>query len=366
MIIEVPEEYGCNLVHEVSDPFIVAALLPSLIQGEDIECDTISDDLYYHSKTILYLLSKVFRRKPIKVLAKRVVHLDWNGKAVGTGFSGGVDSLCTYINHVSEDCPDSFHITHLTLFNVGAYGNDFEYSQIAFQKDKERASRFASSEGKPFITVNTNIGVLYNHKDISNYSLRSTLCLSVGILSLSKLFKTYFISSTGTIDGMKLNRFDQYYYEDSLVQLLSNHNTQIFISETDLNRVEKTRIIASSPLSKENLYVCAADIMNEKFGTNYRKEKPNCSECFKCERTLLTLDYLGVLDEYKDRFDIDKYRKNKNKHLKNIAIKRDYDHFAKEISDLIDEKGKTIPFGIRVQGYLIGLKKRIHYQLFRK
>ena len=42
LLIQVPEEYDRFLVHEVSDPFIIAVMLPSLMLGEDIECENIS------------------------------------------------------------------------------------------------------------------------------------------------------------------------------------------------------------------------------------------------------------------------------------------------------------------------------------
>ena len=137
---------------------------------------------------------------------------------------------------------------------------------------------------------------------------------------------------------MRLNRYDQYLYENSITQLLSDNNTSIFISEADMNRVEKTRQIAGNPLVQRSLYVCASDILNEKQGTNYKKDtKPNCSECLKCTRTEITLDYLGVLDKYRDRFDLEKYYKLKPK-LEYTAFRSD-DPLQREVFDLMTEKG---------------------------
>lgn len=364
VFIEVESKYADCLVYEASDPFVLSAMLPALMAGENIECDTISDDLYYHSPTILYLLSKVFNKPCIKIIPKQVVHVDFAPTAVGTGFSGGMDSFATFLNHTSDSCPDAFKITHLTLFNVGAYGNDYKLTLEKFNKDVQRAKTFAEKVGLPLITVNSNIGGLFTHKEIKHYSLRSTICLSVGILSLSKLFRTYYISSSGTIDDMKLNRYDQYFYENSLTQRLSTHNTNILVSETDINRVEKTKIVANSDLSRDFLYVCAADIYNEKFDSGFSKHTaPNCSQCIKCVRTMITLDALGYRDRFASRFDFSKYDKDYKHHLLDIATKKCYDHFSREIYELMQQKGISIPLTILCRGWIKGKIKQIKYKI---
>lgn len=353
IFIEVENKYEDYLVHEVADSFVIAAMLPSLILGEDIYCETISDDLYYHSPTILYLLSKTFNKPCIKIVPKKVIHLDFKPQAVGSGFSGGIDSFTTFINHTGDNCPEAYRLTHLTLFNVGAYGNDYGKTKQAFLRDLERAKIFASKVNMPLVAVNTNIGLLYSAKEIHHYSLRSTLCLSVAIKALSKLFRRYYISSTGTIDDMKLDKADQYFYECSLIQLLCSSCTDIFITETNLNRVEKTKIVVNSDLAKKYLYVCAADIFNEAFNMSFEKDTaPNCSQCSKCVRTMLTIDFLGYRDAFKNRFDWGKYDKDFKKNILYIATDRYHGHFSREIYELMCEKGIRIPFFIQLTGLI--------------
>lgn len=365
--VEVEKKYADYLVHEVSDPFVIAAMLPALMKGEDIQCETISDDLFYHSPTILFLLSKVFHRSPIKIQPKQICHVDFEPKAVASGFSGGIDSFCTYIKHTDENCPEAYRMTHLALFNSGAYGSDYEKTQEKFRIDVERANIFAREVNMPLVRVDTNIASIFTHKDIYHYSLRSTLCLSFCVLSLSKLFKTYYISGAGTIDEMKLTRYDQSYYSDALVQLLSTHNTQIFMGETNMTRVDKTICIADNPLVQKYLYVCAADIFNEKFGKDYKKDTAsNCSQCMKCTRTLITLELLGKLEQFRGRFDIEKYMKSKNAVIQDVMNKRSYDHFAKDIYELMSEKGWRIPLWRRVYGDFWGFWRRMRYKYYAK
>lgn len=349
----VQKEYADYLVDEVADSFLLTALLPAMFTGQRIVLEhPISSSLFYNIETIVYLLSKAFKLPSLplcNILIDRCLCTEFVPISVATGFSGGIDSLCTYINHTDEKCPDDFKITHLTLFNIGSYGNDYEQSHKDFFNDVKRASAFAQEVHKPLILVDSNIGELYTHEGLRYYSMRSTLCLSSAVLALQKLIRRYFISSSGTIDNMKLSRWDQYFYEDALVHLLSTDCTTIYISESDLNRVEKTKILANNPLAQKFLYVCAADIYNAKHGTSYKKDTaPNCSECIKCERTLLTLDFLGVLQKYAERFDLNKYNKSRQRLIDDVVIKGRGDHFKEEIYALMLEKGFKLSIRQRV------------------
>ncbi len=337
---ETTPEFSKYLVSEVCDAFLVAALLPALVNGEDIYVESVSDCLRYNFDPLMYLLGKVFHYNPVKLHAKEVLHINFNPQAVGTGFSGGVDSLSTYLEHTSEQCPENMRVNHLALFNVGSYGNDPQKTTQNFTSDFERATKFATEVNVPLIPLHSNISSIYVHKDIFHYSLRSTLCLSSAILSLQKLFRLYYISSTGTIDNVMLSNKEQYHYENLFIQRLCTTSTDIMISEVHYDRVEKTKKLLQSELTRKHLYVCNADLMNEKWGEKNEKEGfLNCSECFKCVRTLLTLDLLGKLDEYGNLFNLEKYRRSKDAHILKMYQQKGYDHFQQEIYTLFKERG---------------------------
>ena len=340
IFFSVPEEYGQYLVDEVDDAFIYALLLPALVEGEDIVCTNVSESVRYHFDTISYLLGKVFGYSPIKLKAENVLNPQFQPQAIATGFSGGVDSFATFIHHTSDDCSDLYRLTQLTLFNVGSYGNDYAKTSVTFSKDLCRAKSFANDVRLPLVDLDSNMSSIYTHKDIYAFSLRLIICLSAGILALGKLFKTYLIPSSGTIEKTIFSRWDQGFYENILAPLLSTATTQICIGETDLNRVEKTRTFITNPIAEKYLYVCAADIYNDKQGTNYVKaDFPNCGECPKCVRTLLALDFLGILDKYADRFDLNKYRQHRDEYI--FEVFRDYreDRFKNELRDLMLSAG---------------------------
>ncbi len=340
IFFSVPIEYGQYLVDEVDDAFVYALMMPALVEGEDIKCTNVSESVRYHFDTIVYLLGKVFGYPAIKLKAQNVINTKFIPQAVGTGFSGGVDSFATFIHHTSDDCPDSYKLTQLCLFNIGSYGNDYDRTSVIFAKDLGRAQIFAHDVKLPLVDLDSNMSSIYIQKDIYHFSLRLIVCLSAGILALGKLFKTYYIPSSGTIDKTELSRWDQGFYENLLSQLLSTATTQICIAEADLDRVEKTRTFVSNSIAEKYLFVCAADIFKEKQGLYYDKGSyPNCGECSKCVRTLLALDFLGILDKYADRFDLNKYRAHREEYI--FEVFRDYreDRFKNELRNLMLSTG---------------------------
>ena len=72
-------------------------------------------------------------------------------------------------------------------------------------------------------------------------------------------------------------------------------------------------------------------------------DETNCSECLKCNRTLVALDALGKLDEYSGVFDINKYRKNKKVILKKLAKRYYIDPFSRDNYDFCKLNGMDMP-----------------------
>lgn len=361
----VPNEYGEYLCYEIADCFVVAMLLPAMFSGQNIIVNApISEMLFYQiENNVTYTLSKVFDKPIIKVIPESTITPNFNPTAVATGFSGGVDSFTTLLQHLN-DVPNSLKISHLTLFNVGSYGNVYEKTQRDFLDDLKRAKEFSDRINIPLISISSNFNFFYNNRSdiIFNFSPRVVISLISGVLCLQKLFKNYFISSGGRIEIIKLDKNDQYYYEWLLTSFLSNTNCQIYVANGNLNRVEKTKYIVDNNLVKSRLYVCAADIYNNAYSTNFLKDTtPNCSECIKCKRTMITLDLLGKLDEYSNLFDVEKYKKYKKSLYISVLANYKRDHFMKEVYDLMIETNYKIPLN-----YKLGvLPYKLRYRLAR-
>lgn len=393
IFFSVPNEYADYLVTENADAFVLAALIPAIVTRQHITVKAaVSDSLMYHLTSLRYLMETAFKSYILpaphqavlpegthtQIIADSVEHFEFKPTAVSTGFSGGIDSLATFITHTSDECPDYYKITHLCLMNIGSYGDNYETTSKEFKSETERASKFAQQVDKPLVLLDSNIGELcrpYNPpgetKYRINFSSRLIMSISAGIWILQKLFKMYYLSSSGTFKDFAISRYDQGYYENALAQLLSSASTSIHIGEATLDRVEKTKIVANSPYSNKHLYVCAASILKTLYEDKFEKNGyPHCGTCTKCIRTLLTLDFLGVLNQYESRFDLKKYAANRDKYILDTYATRHYNHFNDEICQLIESSGEVLPkqlcSKIKAQQKLPRFKQGSFCRLFRK
>ena len=113
-------------------------------------------------------------------------------------------------------------------------------------------------------------------------------------------------------------------------------------------RFEKTRDVANYPPARKYLHVCTHD------------DGPCCNTCEKCCRTIMTLDALGRLDDFRDIFDVDYYRRNRKWYLnwmyynwyffgKESLLEEVYAHFKGEVT-----------LGMKLKMRLIALRKKIY------
>jgi len=337
-------EYLCD---EIADAFVVAMLIPALMSGQDIRVKApVSEMLLYRIENgLTFILSKTYSKKPISVLPDSTGTFKFNPKAVATGFSGGVDSFATVLQHTSENCTEGMRLTHLALFNVGAYGNDESGSKKLFNADAQRAKQYAEYINMPLVLIESNISKAYEVNEITHgFSPRSSTCIMAAVLSLQKLFRIYLIAGSDTIDHFRFDKWNQNFYESLVAYYLSAAKTTIVIANEDINRIEKMRIISENEQVKKFLYVCPADYLNEKSKIKFTRDtKPNCSECTKCLRTLVVLDLMGCLDEYENVFDLQRYEHHKSNYLKYILQDTNTGALFREIYELMKETGYKFP-----------------------
>ena len=119
--------------------------------------------------------------------------------------------------------------------------------------------------------------------------------------------------------------------------------TEIVIANQDMTRVEKTRYIVNNTLAHRYLYVCWKEVIANKWpDSEIAKVKDlhlNCSRCDKCKRTLLAIDLLGMLDKYKEIFDIPYWNSVKDDYIVKVISNRENNTFYNELCDLMDEVG---------------------------
>lgn len=358
---ETTEEYSKYLCDDVCDAFVVAMLIPAVQTQQDIQCECISEKLLYNiNRLVTCMLQIAWGGRRIEVVSNSVKSVQYGASAVGAGCSLGIDSFAAILSHSKDTTTPNYQLTHLTNFNVGAFGStDLEMATKSWHEDLIKIRSFTDEYGLPLLTIDSNIGI--TSKGISFDKVFHFRNIAAA-LSIQKLFGKYIIGS-----GRKLNqfRFDRNflgYYETLLVPMLSTENTEFILSEGDKTRVEKTYSIMNNEYVKKHLYVCWKEIFKNEWPDEWElikesaEKNRNCTTCNKCMRTCITLDLYGCLDEYKDCFDLPQYYKTRDKYIKKILALKKGDSFCADIYDLMIEKHYPIPMSAKVGAYWIRAK----------
>jgi hypothetical protein len=291
-----------------------------MINGEDIYIKgQISSKLNYAINTYLIraLSLSDHKYKLIKVKAKKLNNQPLaNIKAAATGISCGVDSLSTISTHIDLD--NEFRIQYLTFFRAGAHG---EYggnlSKQIFERGLQHATQFANENNLPIIVIESNIMEVLQ---INFQSLHTLIHLSC-ILNLQKLISIYFYASSFRFDYYQLDGFNSS-WDILILDLLETETIDFYSSASQYTRFERTEVVSNYKPSFKYLDVCL-DPMNAIL--------INCSKCEKCVRTLISLEMIGKIDEYKNVFDLQTYYSKKDQFIGALLISKNLNQTNQEI-----------------------------------
>lgn len=338
----VPEAYADFVDTESSNCFLVGMLYPAMRYGEDIHVEgVVSAKLLYTLNEYLIPLMAICdeRLKRITVTADATdVSYREGAHAVGTGFSGGIDSFATICEHFAKPTPEGFKLTHLFFFNVGAHGipkkeGDLEAIERQFKARYEKLRPFADEVSLPFVMVDSDIHKFHpwGHLEVATFATASA------VLFLAKGVRRYYVASSGHTyrqlwkflgDGGRPDAVER--VNMMLLPWLSTESLD-FIDDGNLfDRSRKTALVADYPPAAKYLNVCYG---HDTLDTN-------CSVCPKCARTLLTLEILGKLDAFAGVFDLPKYRREVRRRLiAETIVGERRNLFAKHQMDLARERG---------------------------
>lgn len=305
---EVDNKYTEYLCYERSDAFVIGLLHYAMKHNHDIVCEApMGEYLYYQITT--YLVDAISKGSP----QMHAIHIKADVDSeklpcackIGTGISCGIDSL-----HVlacqSGTSLKRHNITHLAFNNVGSHGEG-ERAKNLFTERRKQAESFCEEYGFELTEVNSNIMDEFEQDHFITHTFTSMFA----VFCLQKLYSIYYYASGRQFADFSLNdtNRDCSYYDLLLAEAFSTENMKIYSEGGTLSRLEKTRNVIEYPPSYKYLNVCT-------------RTADNCNRCEKCTRTLLALDVLGKLDCYKNVFDIEYYRKHKQKYLKTLLVKR--------------------------------------------
>lgn len=334
-----------------SNCFLIGLLFTAMYAGCDLIIEgTVSEKLLFHTRNyIIPMLVGFFEGQlhPVKIFASQVSSKCYlTATAVGTGFSGGIDSFHTIRQFFLDyDGPAADKVNTLLFFNAGSHGmgrdkKRLEWLEKKFQERRNVLSGYSKDIGLPFIVVDSNIFAFMQKGHLQNSSLTS--CAAA--LFLGAKLRLYYFGSAGFLyhDLFYPGRFMDRDYDIEKIDdfILPHICTESFAASSDgssYSRTQKTMMICSDPLVQKYLNVC----------NNPQTVAKNCSVCYKCQRTLLTLDILGVTNQFANVFDLAKYTaRERSRYIATVLNNRKRDPFLQDICDFAksrnyDLKSKT-------------------------
>ncbi len=331
-----------NLVSDTLDAPLVALLLPAMKAGEDIYIDgTVSKRLYYNlSNSLQTILTSVIPNlKKVSIYPSTMQDNKHLAPGVATGFSAGIDSFSVLGDHHYQEQPEGFQLTHLLYNNIGAHTRGGE--KLFRERYRRLIQTTEEKIGLPFIAINSNLAKFYKSFSFTRtHTLRNA---SVALLLQNGIGRFMYASAFHYKDVFVDTTHDIAHSDPIVLPLLSTNSLDILSTGGEYTRTEKTAKVAEIKDSYNCLDVCVAVKDNDN----------NCSICWKCKRTLLTLDIVGNVDKYGKVFDLGLYSKIRLDFIAEVILSNDY--FLKEIKAYAKNMGYQFPFLSYIYAYS-GLK----------
>lgn len=343
---EVETCWGKYFVTELCDNFVLSLLEVSMEKGYSIHHDApMSEDLRYNlERYLIPIFSQKFSMlNPINIEGPISTEKVDSERAVGTGFSGGVDSFYTVLTHMKND-PGSKKLSHLVLaVNGGAMtGFDESIDHEWFNQEMERFAPIAEKLNLNLVGIRSNVTKLNEGKTFSKGG--DAMVTLAFIHSLRRLFGTYMWASAWPVEILKFDPEDGGSFEQFLVPLLSVDGLRVYLAGYETTRMGKEKFIADFPIVQNNLTVCGMP--------------HNCGRCFKCLRTMSELYSIGKLEKFKNSFPVDDFLSHLSSRLaEEFAI--DHPEFIVEIKREMRKNNIKIPFSVNLKKWM--LYKPMHY-----
>jgi hypothetical protein len=348
---EVDEKY-VDLVSERLDAAVVALLIPAMSYGGTLFLDgNVSHRLIYNLQNSVQIVFQklIPSTHLLKIKAKKIDMSNDRQNGVATGFSAGVDSFSVLNDHFFQKTVSGYQLTHLLFNNVGSHG---DHAPLRFFNDRfSRIKRMAAEIGLPCIKVNSNLHDFYP-KWMSFRQTHTPRNMSVGLL-LQKGIGRWLYASSYQHEQQHVAPSDDSAYADMVtLPLLSTDTFDAFSAGGEYSRVEKTLQIVDNPFAQRYLDVCAL------------RSDTNCSHCWKCLRTLLTLEIAGKIDKFSEVFDLDVYEQRRIFYISRVlrsreALPREIVAFAQQKDFRFPRKSRLLPpIAFLPQEFIWKLRKR--------
>lgn len=324
------------------DGFVVGLLFQAMERNEDIVVEgPVSSRLFHNLQNFFIpMMTQAFSNlHRINITTESLLDERADGRGVCTGFSGGIDSFATFIQHYVNESSQGHKITHLLFHNVGSHGSwESANARKLFRQRYKMVLPFAQDIGIPLVMVDSNLNEIFK---IDFIKMHSALNTSIPLV-LQNQFQRYYYASTYKYADCTVKGIDDISHFDPLaLHLFSTEGLDCVSTGCQMSRVEKTNMVATYEPSYRYLNVCVDPAF----------EGRNCSVCFKCSRTILTLELLGKAPLYKNIFDLEKFDKIRRQYIQRVLAYKT-GSFEAEIAELYREKNR---------GFVAGAFKLRHF-----
>ncbi len=193
------------------------------------------------------------------------------------------------------------NLTHLCIFNNGSINSVYGLKNIPRVKQEvfARSEIVAKELNLPILKLESNFQDVVPQSHLRTHTYMDALA----IYALQKLWRVYYYGSTYSFRAFTLNKnmtTDPAHLELLLLDCFSTSQLKIISSGSEGDRNDKINFIADKPIAQKYLHVCL------------KRGERNCGRCDKCLRTLIALDAINKLDDFRESFDIDDYLKIRN------------------------------------------------------
>ena len=322
----VDEAQGDYLCADRSDAFVMALLPAAMRGGHEIVCQTpMSERLHYQLSTFLIptLCDAGDLYHPMKITTPLTAERVLNKGGIGTGFSGGVDSLYSIMTHGKDSV---YPLTYLAVFNHGVFeGAD---PRIAFQKTLQAAKSVASELGLIVIGLDTNIFRVLPERYLDVYTFRNLACA----FAMQGLFSVYLLSSEHDVANFSLNLHNCSSFDLLTIHCAQTEAMAVHQSGCQLPRYKKLEQLSDWEIAHRWVHPCFHTAVGNK----------NCGRCQKCTWDLLTLYALGTLERFDAVFDVAAFKKSVPQRIGMLMANLGTDLYD-DVLALLHEKNVPIP-----------------------
>ena len=342
------EEYSNDIVTDRIDAYVWGLIGFAMSNGADIVSDIpISESLYYNL-AYHYIPTVATERQELKhinIIAPLIKNIESTGRIVATGISCGVDSLYTIKKHTADDISPAHRVNTLVFLNVGSSMKGSSILRTPLVQGRlELAERFANEYNYDFLFIESDMYLFINkyigYDHVKNHTFMMLFCM----YHLQSIVGGYYYSSGYSYGEFHFSE-DTASFDLFTFAMASIGKMHFYSTGGENRRLDKTKELVDYPPAYKYLNVCVEEVKND-------------SKCFKCVRTMLTLDGINAIDKFTEVFDVDYYKKNRFIYLKELYLRAVHknDPFMKEILPLFK---KEITIFTKIKIYLICIKNRL-------